>query len=229
VKGKAPRDRGPDDSAPLQWHLHNLSFHKAKRRTRQKRRAGTVRSLNLAACLVLAVGFAAIPAPSQDSGKKGDSNKTPSKVRIVLAQWNEIGRKLVAMAEDFPEDKYDFKPTPAQRSFADQLLHVAGSNYLFTDPVRGRTPNDDESRANHKTKADIVAYLKNSFEDGAAAISAKGDNGLGDWVTDPESRERVQVVDLAYGMIEHSGEHYGQLAVYFRVAGMVPPESRPKK
>jgi uncharacterized damage-inducible protein DinB len=188
-----------------------------------------VRSLNLAACLVLALGFVAIPALSQSSGMEGDSNKTPSKVRIVLAQWNEIGRKLVAMAEDFPEDKYDFKPTPAQRSFADQLLHVAGSNYLFTDPVRGRAPNDDESRENHKTKADIVAYLRKSIEEGAAAITAKGDKGLDDWVTDPESRERVRVVDLAYGMTEHSGEHYGQLAVYYRVAGMVPPESRPKK
>jgi uncharacterized damage-inducible protein DinB len=180
-------------------------------------------------CLVLAIGLATIPARPQNSRQKGDSNKTPSKVRIVLAQWNEIGRKLVAMAEDFPEDKYDFKPTPAQRSFADQLLHVAGSNYLFSDPVRGRTPSDDESRENHKTKADIVAYLRKSIEDGAAAIAAKGDKGLGDWVTDPESRERVQVVDLAYGMIEHSGEHYGQLVVYYRVSGLVPPESRPKK
>ena len=180
-------------------------------------------------CLVLAIGLAAVPVRSHDGAQKGDSNKTPSKVRMVLAQWNEIGRKLVAMAEDFPEDKYEFKPTPAQRSFADQLLHVAGSNYLFTDPVRGRAPNDDESREHHKTKADIVAYLKKSIEEGAATIAAKGERGLGNWVTDPESKERMQVVDLAYGMIEHSGEHYGQLVVYFRVAGMVPPETRPKK
>ena len=40
----------------------------------------------------------------------------------MLDSWNEIGRKLTAMAEDFPEDKYDFQPTPAQRSFAEQLL-----------------------------------------------------------------------------------------------------------
>ena len=41
------------------------------------------------------------------------------------------------MAEDFPEDKYDFKPTPAQRTFAEQLLHAAGVNYFFTDVVLG--------------------------------------------------------------------------------------------
>jgi hypothetical protein len=48
-------------------------------------------------------------------------------------------------------------------------------------------------------------------------------------VTDPYSHDQVRVADFAYGLIEHSGEHYGQLVVYYRVAGLVPPESRPKK
>jgi hypothetical protein len=68
------------------------------------------------------------------------------------ASWNEIGRKLVAMAEDFPEDKCDFKPTPAQKSFAEQLLHVAGSNDFFTDVAQGKKPTDDESRAHFKPR-----------------------------------------------------------------------------
>ena len=61
----------------------------------------------------------------------------PSASQVVLSQWNEIGRKLIAMAEDFPEDKYDFKPTPAVRTFAEQLLHVTSSMYYFTDPATG--------------------------------------------------------------------------------------------
>ena len=60
--------------------------------------------------------------------------------RVLLDNWNAIGRKLIAMAEDFPEDKYDFKPTPAQRSFAEQLLHAAGANYFFINPVKGVMP-----------------------------------------------------------------------------------------
>jgi hypothetical protein len=52
---------------------------------------------------------------------------------------------------------------------------------------------------------------------------------MADLVMDPEGHRQISVSDLAYGLIEHSGEHYGQLAVYYRVAGMVPPESRPKK
>lgn len=71
--------------------------------------------------------------------------------------------------------------------------------------------------------------MKKSFADGAAAIQAKGDKGMAELVADPYSREQVRVSDLANGFIEHCGEHYGQLVVYYRIAGLVPPESRPKK
>jgi uncharacterized damage-inducible protein DinB len=147
----------------------------------------------------------------------------------LLSLWNEIGRKLIAMAEDFPEDKYDFKPTPAQRSFAEQLLHMAGSNDFFTDVVNGKKPQDDESREHFKTKSAVVAYVKKSFADGAVAIKEKGDKGMTEMIVEAEGGRTIPIQDLAYGVIEHSGEHYGQLVVYYRVAGLVPPESRPQK
>jgi uncharacterized damage-inducible protein DinB len=177
---------------------------------------------------VVVAGLLARPV-AQDSTNKPATGPSPSLSRVVLAAWNDIGRKLIAMAEDFPEDKYEFKPTPAQRSFADQLLHMAGSNDLFTDVANGRKPVDDESHDHYKTKDAIVAYVKKSFADGAATIQAKGDVGMAQLVMNAESHERVPLADLAYGVIEHSGEHYGQLVVYYRVAGMVPPESRPRK
>ncbi|MBV9087380.1 MAG: DinB family protein, partial [Acidobacteriaceae bacterium] len=114
---------------------------------------------------------------------------------------------------------------------AEQLLHAAGSNYFFTNPAKGEKPpaEEDPKRDQFKSKADVVAFVKKSFADGAAVIQSKGDRGMDDLVTSPESRRQIKVSDLAYGLIEHSGEHYGQLAVYYRVAGLVPPESRPKK
>ena len=133
------------------------------------------------------------------------------------------------MAEDFPEDKYDFKPTPAQRSFAEQLLHAAGSCYYFTNTVMGqKPPAGDPNRDQKKSKADIVAFVKESFADGATAIQAKGEEGM---TTEVEyfPQQKSRVLDIAYGIIGHSGEHYGQLVVYYRLAGLVPPESRPKK
>jgi hypothetical protein len=183
----------------------------------------------LAAALLLAAFT--VPAYTQDAMKKDEAIKpadSPSKV--LLDNWNDIGRKLIAMAEDFPEDKYDFKPTPAQRSFAEQLLHAAGANYFVTNAVLGqKPPTGDPKRADYKTKADVVAFVKKSFADGAAALQAKGDKGLSDLVVDPFAHQYDRVSDLAWGFVEHDGEHYGQLVGYYRLSGLVPPESRPKK
>jgi uncharacterized damage-inducible protein DinB len=185
-------------------------------------------TLGLAVCTCLAV--VAIPAatPAAPAPKPAAAAKTASE--LVLDQWNDIGRKLIAMAEDFPEDKYEFKPTKEQRTFAGQLLHAAGSMYFFTDVADGKKPryNDDPKRDELKSKAQIVAFVKKSVEDGRSVIKAKGDKGMME-VVDAGNGQMAPVYDLAYGLMEHSGEHYGQLVVYYRVAGLVPPESRPKK
>ncbi len=180
------------------------------------------------AIVLLAFAF---PAHAKDAMKKDAAvNPADPELKVVLDSWNEIGRKLTAMAEDFPEDKYDFKPTPEQRSFAEQLLHAAGSCYYFTNPVMGLKPPaaEDPKRDQYKSKADIVAFVKKSFADGATALQSKGEKGLTTEVFYfPQQKSRV--LDIANGIIEHSGEHYGQLVVYYRLAGLVPPESRPKK
>ena len=187
-----------------------------------------VKRIPFLAIVLLAFAF---PAHAQDAMKKDEAVKPADpELKVVLDSWNEIGRKLTAMAEDFPEDKYDFKPTPAQRSFAEQLLHAAGSCYYFTNPVMGKKPPaaEDPKRDQYKSKADIVAFVKKAFADGAAAIQSKGEKGLTTEVVYFD-HQKARVLDIANGLIEHSGEHYGQLVVYYRLAGLVPPESRPKK
>ncbi len=166
----------------------------------------------------------------QDTAQKEAPKAMATESQIVLAQWNEIGRKLIAIAEDLPEDKYDYKPNPDSRSFVGQLLHATASMYYFTDPAQGRKPRypDDPKRDNLKTKADVVAFVKKSVEDGAAVIKSKGDKGMNELFTEPDSKQQMHISDLAYVMIEHSGEHYGQLVVYYRINNIVPPESRKK-
>jgi uncharacterized damage-inducible protein DinB len=184
----------------------------------------------LAAALLTAAIFT-FPAQAQEAKKDTTVKPADSPSQAVLAAWNEIGRKLIAMAEDFPEDKYDFKPTPVQRSFAEQLLHAANANYFFTNPAMGQNPpkEEDPKRDQFKSKSDIVAFVKKAFADGAAAIKAKGDKGMNDMIVDPFEHKQYRIHDAAYGFIEHSGEHYGQLVGYYRMSGLVPPESRPKK
>src|SRR3972149_2292774 len=62
----------------------------------------------------------------------------------LLAAWNREAKKLIDMAEDFPEDKYNYKPTPEVRSFAEQLQHVAEANVRFASLARGQAPGAPE-------------------------------------------------------------------------------------
>lgn len=192
-----------------------------------------MRKVTSVAALILVIaglgGFA--PAQEMAAEKNTPPKPVPSASQAVLDQWNDIGRKLIAMAEDFPEDKYDFKPVPAVRSFGERLIHAAHANYFFTNVVLGQKvpAMDDPKREQYKTKADVAAFVTKSFADGAAAIKRKGDAGMSDLVVDPFENQQTRVSDFAYGFVEHSGEIYGQLTVYYRAAGLVPPESRPKK
>lgn len=182
--------------------------------------------------LISATALLMATAHAQGAAKAEEALKPPAgPSQVLLANWNDNGRKLIAMAEDFPEDKYDFKPNPAERSFAEQLLHAANGNYFFIGPAKGmKPPMGDPKRADYATKAAVVAFVKKSFADGAELIKAKGDAGMNDVYLDPFAKnQQTRFSDGAWEFTEHSGEHYGQLVVYYRVAGMVPPESRPKK
>ena len=183
--------------------------------------------------IVSLLAFLAIVFLATDSA--GAQTKAPAKAprpavstsQELLNAWNDVGRKLVAMAEDWPEDKYDWKPTPAVRSFAEQLLHVAGANYFFTDTALGKpVGQEDLPRDKYKTKADVVAAVKKSFADGAAVIKEKGDAGLAATVKHPFANQMAHLSSIGWDLTEHGGEHYGQVVLYYRMNGQVPPESR---
>jgi len=181
------------------------------------------------ALVSLAVCFALAPLRAQEAPKKAPG-PAPSPSEAVLEQWNDIGRKLIAMAGDFPEDKYSFKPQADSRTFVANIVHASASMYYFTDTAQGKKSRytDDAKDVSVKTRAELVAFVKKCVEDGAAEIKTKGDKGLMEAVNDGNTH-LDRLYDLAYGLIEHSGEHYGQLVVYYRANGLVPPESRPKK
>jgi hypothetical protein len=192
-------------------------------------RRETMKSLSKWGALLVAVVLAAMPALAQEAKKDTPPKPVASPSGAVLESWNDIGKKLIAIAEDLPEDKYDYKPNPDSRTFVAQLLHVSASMYFFTDEAVGKKARygDDPKRDELKTKEQIVAFVKKSVQDGADVIKAKGDAGLAGTVV--LGGQTYRLSDLAYGLIEHSGEHYGQLVVYYRINGLVPPESRPKK
>jgi hypothetical protein len=185
----------------------------------------------MAAGLLLGGLIIAGTMPARAQSKKMEETKAhPAKEMLEI--WNDIGNRLVEMAQDWPEDKLDFKPNPDQRTFAQQLLHAAGTNNIFTAALQGKQPDmkwENPSRDTYKTKAQVAEFVKKSVADGAAAIQAAGDAGMMDPVKFPYGGQMASRYFCMAGAAEHMGEHYGQLVVYYRVNNLVPPSSRPKK
>jgi uncharacterized damage-inducible protein DinB len=179
------------------------------------------------------------PKAPQGAGQGQPQNQaTPparSRADETLEWWNQIGNKLIAMAKDFPEDKYDFRLQKDERTFAENLLHVAAVDYDLIGRVsesnRGPDFGKDKhnpSRDVYKTKADVVKLIEQAVTDGAAVIQQQGDAGL-DKTTPFGWETGKHVVHNSYiwiTAIEHSTEHFGQLVVYYRANNLVPPESR---
>src|SRR5260370_16343608 len=100
-----------------------------------------MKKLKWAAGLALAAGLAVLPVLGQETAKKEPPKPAPSPSQAVLEQLNEIGRKLTIIAEDLPEDKYDYKPNPDSRPFRAVLLPGSASLFYFTDtPLRKKPP-----------------------------------------------------------------------------------------
>lgn len=114
---------------------------------------------------------------------------------------------FVKAAEEFPEDKYTYRPTEEVRSFAEIIMHVARYNHLSADDDLGKQPEDVSEFAFH-SKAEALAKLKKSFQELEDALKHK-----------PGS---INVPDS----LIHASEHYGNLVVYYRLNGLVPPASR---
>ena len=149
----------------------------------------------------------------------------------LLDSWNGIGNKLLAMAQDFPEDKYDFKVQKDERTFALNLLHAAALDFVLIRRISGSNvgpdfgEGDNPTRDAFKTKADVVKFVQEAVADGARVIQQQGDPGLDNTSKFFGNRlaHNSSIWNLA---IEHSAEHYGQLVVYYRANNLVPPDSR---
>jgi uncharacterized damage-inducible protein DinB len=151
----------------------------------------------------------------------------------LLHSWNIIGKKVITMAEDFPEDKYDFKAQKDERTFAENLIHIAAVEYIMMTAIKGTSmgpaeKDQDSLRKKYSTKEDIVKFVKQAAVDGAQLIKKQGDAGLTKKFKYPWGNFMVHGSFGWWSMLEHTGEHYGQLVVYYRINGMIPPESRPR-
>jgi len=183
----------------------------------------------LVAVILLASVGTGLPSHAQTQ------NQPPSPARSrseeMLKMWNDIGNKLIAMAQDFPEDKYDFKVQKDERTFALNLLHAAALDFVLIRRISGTNvgpdfgEGDNPTRDAFKTKADVVKFVQEAVAAGAQVIQQQGDAGL-DNTSKFFGGRMANNSSIWTFAIEHSGEHYGQLVVYYRANNLVPPDSR---
>ena len=145
----------------------------------------------------------------------------------ALQDWTRLKDTMMRMSDAMPEDKFGYRPTPAQRTFGEQILHIAEANVN----QMGRFGSKAVAPAiNMKatTKAEILKALADSFDFGTAALKEQTDQTMlamaastpFDRFMGPSTKVRV-----VYYVIGHTWDIYGQMVVYLRLNGITPPAS----
>jgi DinB superfamily len=147
-----------------------------------------------------------------------------------LDVWvSKIEEQVVPTADAMPEEKFGFVPTAGTfegtRSFAEQVKHLAATNYILGSAVLGEKPphqeQDEKAPDSLKSKAEIMEYLKGSFallHRAAAAINSENEVEIAKF-------DRTRPGPIMDALI-HCGDHYGQMVEYLRMSGIIPPASR---
>jgi len=149
---------------------------------------------------------------------RGQQRQPPDPAKALTNSLTSVNKQLLDMAEDFPAEKYDFRASPEVRSFGEVIVHAMSGTVYAAKAGRGENVQWTEiDPKGFKDKAAIVDAFKKAVADCDASLKAT-----------PATRFAASPQPWL-SVIEHTGEHYGQLVVYYRLNKMVPPASRPQK
>jgi uncharacterized damage-inducible protein DinB len=146
-----------------------------------------------------------------------------------------IQQSFIGLADAMPAEKYGFRPTgvafAGTRTFGEQVKHVACGNFAFFNEIEGKEPPprcDAGGPSPEKTKAELTAYLRESFEYARRVLGTMTPANALEPVSGPYGgpSTRLGITTLA---VWHASDHYGQLVLYLRMNGIVPPASRPAR
>ncbi len=137
----------------------------------------------------------------------------------IAKDWEAQKARMLAVAEAMPADKYTFKTTPEQRTFGNQLLHLAQAHVRMLKPLdpAGKVPEPTIPAS--ETREDVIKSLTAAYDYGTAVLKAV--DGPMHQTVGANTRARA-----FYSAMNNAMNHYGQCVVYLRVNGIVPPASR---
>jgi len=170
----------------------------------------------------------AIPVAAIAQQHPPELKTIPESINFI---WKDVEHDFIALAEAMPEDKWNFKPAAGEfkdvRTFGEQVKHVACGNEAWAKQMAGEKPPARCSMGGPhpaKTKAEILAYLRASFAMLDKAIADTNSENLLHPAPGPYwGTNRLSELTAA---VWHISDHYGQLVVYLRMNGIVPPASR---
>lgn len=172
------------------------------------------------------LGSAQAPAGGQGRGRGPGAPACTTLACDVQTDWARSAQQLIAIADAMPEDKWSFKPTAAQRTFGEQVMHIVGVDGKLLGGLGGKTPPPtiDQSKA-AATKAASMDALRQSFAYGDAVLKEFTDAQLTERVPGLFMGPSASRLRIAYFSLSHTQDIYGQMAVYLRLNGVTPPAS----
>jgi uncharacterized damage-inducible protein DinB len=173
-----------------------------------------MKTLTRACLVVFAVVAAAVPS------LLSAQTPTPSLAKELAASFQRAATEILDVAEVMPAEKYGYKPTPEISSFGDQLVHVAGITQRFIDSAKG-TKTDAHHGA--MAKPEVIGLLKQTFQSAQEMITPLTDAQLLEPVKFPFGDRTVTRATFWQGPLYQIRNHHGQLVVYLRMNGIVPP------
>jgi uncharacterized damage-inducible protein DinB len=168
------------------------------------------------ACLLL-FGVLSAAAPSPVSAQPA----APSLAKELVATWQRATAEILDVAEAMPENKYGYKPTAEISTFSDQLVHVAGITQRFVDSAKGTKSEAPQHKA--MTKAEVITLLKSTFQAAQDTMGSMTDAQLLEPIKFPFGDRTVTKATFWQGPLYQIRNHHGQLVVYLRMNGIVPP------
>jgi uncharacterized damage-inducible protein DinB len=179
--------------------------------------------------VLLGLAFCAVPAYPQQ--QQEIPKTTAASIGEILSYTED---QFLSVAEAMPAEKYSYIPSAAGgkfdgvRSFGEQVKHVACANFAFFNEIEGKTPPDACEKGGPspaKTKAELLKYLRDSFDYGNKVLATVNEKNAMDRVEGPYGGPDSKL-GMAVTAVWHVADHYGQIVYYLRLNGIVPPPTQ---
>ena len=167
--------------------------------------------------------------PVLSAALSGSALRAQSPVSSGLQRLvTRASRNLVEAADEMPADKYGYKPTPAQMTFGEVVVHLVGGNEMMCGWIAGTPVAEPAKLEPTDPKEKLVGQLKSSFDHCTTALAGVNDSKLADSVPFFGGRKVTRAMAMLI-LVDDWADHYSQMAIYLRLNGLVPPTAKRKE